>query len=90
MTNKVDFQTEVNSIMSWGLNARGIERHTQERDVIERLLMKVFSEAKQFRFIKETEVLSFDQLDQVSNDMDMLTEGMDDAQEWVEYQEMNY
>tara|TARA_B110000908_G_scaffold108320_1_gene127243 strand:+ start:237 stop:509 length:273 start_codon:yes stop_codon:yes gene_type:complete len=90
MTNKIDFQTQVKQIMASGLNARGIERHTEERDVIERLLLQVFSDAKTLRFIKRTELLSFEQFDDVSNDMDMETEGMDDAREWAEYQELNY
>lgn len=90
MNNKIDFQTQVKQIMASGLNARGVERHTKERDVIESLLMQVFSDAKTLRFIKRTELLSFEQFDDVSNDMDMEDEGMDAEREWAEYQEFNY
>jgi hypothetical protein len=40
-------------------------------------------------FIKRTGVLSAAQLDEVYNGIDMETEGMDDAQAWFEFQEMD-
>jgi len=88
--NKLDVQSQVQLIMARGFAASEMERHSKERDAIECAVMSLFTDAKEYRFIQRTGKVSFEQLDEWSNERDMETEGMDDAREWAEYQEMNY
>lgn len=80
----------INQIMNSGFSQREMPRFSPEREAVEQALAMMLSEANQMNFIKRTGVLSEDQLEDVYNDIDMETEGMDDAQEWSEFQEMNY
>ena len=77
-------------MMTSGYYQYELPRFSKERDSINNALVKIMSEAKRMRFIESTSVLSRAQLDDVTNGIDMLTEGADDAKEWLEYQEMNY
>jgi hypothetical protein len=77
-------------VIQSGLNARGIERHSKEHDAYIHLTYGMFREQNEYKYIVKNKLVSFEQLDEWSNDRDMETEGMDDAKEWAEYQEMNY
>ena len=79
----------IKRIINSGFAFREMERFSPEREMIEYALATMLQEANQMNFIKRTGVLSDDQLEDVYNDIDMETEGMDDAQAWFEFQEMD-
>ena len=84
------FQDRLMRVIKSGLNARGIERHSKEHDAYISQIAIMFREQNEYKYIVKNRLVSFEQLDEWSNDRDMETEGMDDAKEWAEYQEMNY
>jgi hypothetical protein len=89
MTNN-ELRLDIERIMKSGFMAWEMPRDNYERNLIEKGLMDLFRNANQMKFIKRTGVLSPDQLEDVYNDIDMESEGVDDAREWAEYQEVNY
>jgi len=89
MTNN-ELRLNIERIMKSGFMAWEMPRDDSERNLIEDGLMDLFRNANQMKFIKRTGVLSPDQLEDVYNDIDMESEGADDAREWAEYQEVNY
>mgnify|MGYP000016267100 FL=1 len=84
-----EMRETIKRIMNSGFTFREMERFSSERETIERALSSMLQEANQMDFIKRTGVLSVAQLDEVYNGIDMETEGMDDAQAWFEFQEMD-
>jgi len=88
--NNLDIQAQIQLIMARGFVASEMERFSKERDDIERAVMSLFTHAKEYRYIVRTNKVSFEQLDEWSNERDMETEGMDEARAWADYQAMNY
>jgi hypothetical protein len=87
--SRSEMRETIKRIINSGFAFREMERFSPEREMIERALSSMLQEANQMDFIKRTGVLSDDQLEDVYNDIDMETEGMDDSQAWFEFEEMD-
>ena len=87
--SRSEMRETIKRIMNSGFAFREMERFSPEREMIEHALATMLQEANQMKFIKRTGVLSDDQLEDVYNDIDMETEGMDDSQAWFEFEEMD-